>query len=67
VSTTARIHSDKLPAAFEAVNTFSFSNSGFKENYFSFLMFLYGIALILSYLKSLTLLINLALSRFFLE
>ena len=55
VLTTALIHNDNEPAALEALKTFYFSNSGFCINVLSFTMFLSGMALILSYLKSLTL------------
>jgi len=55
VLTTALIQRDKLPAAFEAENTFYFSKSGLSKKFLSLAIFFSGIALILSYLKSLTL------------
>ncbi len=64
---TARIHSESEPAALDALNTFSFSKSGWVTKTFSLLIFLYGMALILSYLNYLTRVISFALSKFFLE
>ena len=63
---TALIHILKLPAAFEAPYTLSFSNSGFKMKALSFCILAAGIALIFYSLNYLTLPINLAFNRFFL-
>lgn len=66
VYTTARIHNERFPAALDALNTFSLSNNGFYTKTFNLSILDYGIALILSSLNSLTLVISLSVSNFFL-